>query len=81
MDKDNIQVDYKDGYLTIHATKEDKVEENGKYIRIKATKGTGMTEEKLATGKTRYYKVRAYRKVNGKAVYGSFSKVKKVVIK
>ena len=49
--------------------------------RIKATKGTGMTEEKLATGKTRYYKVRAYRKVNGKAVYGSFSKVKKVVIK
>lgn len=32
-DKDNIQVDYNDGYLTIHATKEDKVEENGKYIR------------------------------------------------
>ena len=54
---------------------------NGKYTRIKTTKGTGMTEEKLATGKTRYYKVRAYRKVNGKAVYGSFSKVKKVVIK
>ena len=55
--------------------------QNGKYTRIKTTKGTGMTEEKLATGKTRYYKVRAYRKVNGKAVYGSFSKVKKVVIK
>lgn len=54
---------------------------NGKYTRIKTTKGTGMTEEKLATGKTRYYKVRAYRKVNGKTVYGSFSKVKKVVIK
>lgn len=55
--------------------------QNGKYTRIKTTKGTGMTEEKLATGKTRYYKVRAYRKVNGKTVYGSFSKVKKVVIK
>lgn len=55
--------------------------QNGKYTRIKTTKGTGMTEEKLATGKTRYYKVRAYRKINGKAVYGSFSKVKKVVIK
>ena len=54
---------------------------NGKYTRIKTTKGTGMTEEKLATGKTRYYKVRAYRKVNGKTVYGFFSKVKKVVIK
>ena len=40
-----------------------------------------MTEEKLATGKTLYYKVRAYRKVNGKTVYGSFSKVKKAVIK
>lgn len=54
---------------------------NGKYTRIKTTKGTGMTEEKLATGKTRYYKVRAYRKVNGKTVYGFFSKVKKAVIK
>ena len=65
-----------DGYQVYASASKD-----GKYTRIKTTKGTGMTEEKLATGKTRYYKVRAYRKVNGKAVYGSFSKVKKVVIK
>lgn len=55
--------------------------QNGTYTRIKITKGTGATDESLLTGKTRYYKVRAYRKVNGKAVYGSFSKIKKVTIK
>lgn len=54
---------------------------NGTYTRIKITKGTGATDESLLTGKTRYYKVRAYRKVNGKAVYGSFSKIKKVTVK
>ena len=54
---------------------------NGTYTRIKTTKGTGATDESLRTGKTRYYKVRAYRKVNKKAVYGSFSKVKKVTVK
>ena len=55
--------------------------QNGTYTRIKITKGTGATDESLLTGKTRYYKVRAYRKVNGKAVYGSFSKIKKVSVK
>lgn len=55
--------------------------QNGTYTRIKITKGTGATDESLLTGKTRYYKVRAYRKVNGKAVYGSFSKIKKVTVK
>ena len=55
--------------------------QNGPYTRIKITKGTGATDESLLTGKTRYYKVRAYRKVNGKAVYGSFSKIKKVTVK
>ena len=65
-----------DGYQVYASASKD-----GKYTRIKTTRGTGMTEEKLATDETRYYKVRAYRKENGKAVYGSFSKVKKVVIK
>lgn len=55
--------------------------QNGTYTRIKITKGTGATDESLLTGKTRYYKVRAYRKLNGKAVYGSFSKIKKVTVK
>lgn len=55
--------------------------QNGTYTRIKITKGTGATDESLLTGKTRYYKVRACRKVNGKAVYGSFSKIKKVTVK
>jgi len=35
----------------------------------------------LKKGKTYYVKVRAYRKMNGKTYYGSYSSVKKVKIK
>ena len=57
---------------------------DGKYTAIGSTaKNSAVTflDKKAATGTTYYYKVRAYRKVNGKTVYGSFSKVKKAVIK
>lgn len=33
LDKDNIKIDYDDGYLTISATKENTLEENSNYIR------------------------------------------------
>lgn len=52
---------------------------NGKYKRAKRlTKGSAVsfTHSKLKTGKTYYYKVRAYRTVNGKRVYGAYSAVK-----
>lgn len=35
----------------------------------------------LTSGKTYYFKVRAYRKVDGKVIYGSFSSVKSVKVK
>ncbi|MBQ6843435.1 MAG: fibronectin type III domain-containing protein [Agathobacter sp.] len=39
------------------------------------------TKKSLKKGKTYYFKVRSYKVVNGKKVYGSFSKVKSVKIK
>ena len=47
---------------------------------VKTTK-TSYTIKKLKKGKTYYVKVRAYRKMNGKTYYGSYSSVKKVKIK
>lgn len=51
--------------------------EAGKYVRVKTiTSGSTLkwTNAGLAN-KTYYYKIRAYRTVNGKNVYGSFSSV------
>ena len=53
---------------------------NGKYKRIKSltsAKKVTFTNKKLKTGQTYFYKVRAYRTVKGKRVYGKFSKVVK----
>ena len=52
---------------------------NGTYSRIKTiTSGSTLsyTNKGLTTGKKYYYKVRAYRVVSGKNVYGSYSNVK-----
>lgn len=46
-------------------------------------KGSRLTytdNNSLKNGKTYYYKIRAYRKVNGKKVYGNYSKVLKVKV-
>lgn len=47
---------------------------------VKTTK-TSYTIKKLKKKKTYYVKVRAYRKVNGKTYYGSYSGVKKITVK
>ena len=55
-----------------------------KTYKKRATKGAkvkSITHSGLRKGKTYSYKVRAYTKVNGKKVYGAFSKVRKVKIK
>ena len=50
-----------------------------KVIRtVKMTKS--YTDKNLKKGKTYYYKVRAYRNVDGKVVYGAYSKVRAVKI-
>lgn len=49
------------------------------YERHKVTKITGFTNTGLSTGKTYYYKVRAYRTTNGKNVYGNPSGAVKAI--
>lgn len=53
--------------------------ESGKYRKVVTTKKLSAVHRKLVTGKPCQYKVRAYRKVNGKTKYGRFSAVKKAV--
>ena len=66
------------GYEVYRATSK-----NGKYTKIatvnKASKVT-YTDKKLTSGKKYYYKIRAYKKVSGKKVYGSYSTVKNVKV-
>lgn len=54
---------------------------NGKYVKLTTVKGvskTSYTDKKLSTGKTYYYKVKAYRNVDGKKIYGGFSNIDSV---
>lgn len=67
------------GYEIVRAAKS-----NGKYKKIQTiTKGSTVkfSNKKLAKKKKYYYKVRAYRKVGNKKVYGSYSAKVKVTIK
>lgn len=51
---------------------------NGTYQRVKTVSRAkaSWTNGRLARGKTYYYKVRVYRKVNGKKVYSNYSAIK-----
>lgn len=67
------------GYIVYRATKK-----NGKYKAVKTiskAKTVTFTDKKLKKGTTYYYKVKAYKKVNGTKVLGKFSAVKSVKIK
>lgn len=64
------------GYVVYRSAKK-----HGKYKVVKTIKkGTTVTytNKKLKSKKIYYYKVRAYRKANGKKVFGKYSAVKKV---
>lgn len=68
-----------DGYQVYRATKK-----NGKYKLVKVVKGNkkvSYTNTKLKKNKKYYYKVRVYRTVKGKKVYGAFSSKKSILIK
>lgn len=65
-----------DGYQILRANSK-----KGKYKVVKTTKKLSYTDKKVKKGKTYYYKVRAYKKVNGSKVYGKASAVKKIKIK
>ncbi len=66
------------GYKVYRATSK-----NGKYTCIKTVKSKVISYKntKLTKGKTYYYKIRAYRTVNSKAIYGNYSKIKSTKIK
>lgn len=62
---------YASGYRVYRATKKD-----GTYKRIAELSGstkTKFTDKKVSSGKTYYYKLRAYRKVGKSRDYGSYS--------
>ena len=61
------------GYKVYRATKK-----NGSYKRIFTTTKTKVVNKSLKKGKTYYYKVRAYKTVKGKKIYGAYSAVKTV---
>lgn len=67
-----------DGYQIRYATNK-KFTKGKKNVTAKAS-ATKKTIKKLKKKKTYYFKIRAYKKVNGKKVYGKWSKTKKVKI-
>ena len=54
---------------------------SGKVSTVKNAKKTTFLDKKVSSKKTYYYKVRAYKTVKGKKVYGAYSVVKKVKCK
>ncbi len=58
-----------------------KTGSNAKLITITKGNTTSYTNSKLTSKKTYYYKVRAYRIVNGKKVYSSYSSTKYTKVK
>ncbi len=50
----------------------------GTYVKATTTSATSYTKKGLSRGKTYFFKVRAYRTVNGVKIYGSFSGIKSV---
>lgn len=67
------------GYELYRSTKK-----NGKYSKIKTVKKSGTvkyTDSRIKKKKQYYYKIRAYKKVNGKKYYSLFSDRKGIKIK
>lgn len=77
--KKQVKVSWKkvsgtNGYEVYRATSKD-----GKYKKVKTIKKgntVSYTDKKVSSGKKYYYKVKAYRTVNGKKVYSNYSAVK-----
>lgn len=66
-------VDNADKYQVYRSTSK-----NSGYSRIATVSGKSLKDAKLKTGKTYYYKVRAYAVIDGSDVYSGYSSVKSV---
>ncbi|MGM9530261.1 fibronectin type III domain-containing protein, partial [Intestinibacter sp.] len=64
------------GYKVYMATSK-----TGTYSLIKTTTSKSYTKTGLTKGKTYYFKVRAYRTVDGKNIYSDYSTIKSIVVK
>ena len=67
--------------LVEYSTSKKFTKKTTKTVKIKKGKTTKATLKKLKSGKKYYVRVKAYKTVNKKAVYGSYSKVKTVKVK
>lgn len=79
--KSKIKISYSkvegaSGY-TIYRT----AKKGGSYKAVASVKGNSYTNKNLKSGKTYRYKVRAYRNIDGKKVYGPYSAVKSAKVK
>ena len=68
------------GYQVM-AAQNKKFKKGKKSAIIRKNKTTAKTFKKLKSGKTYYYKVRVYKTVNGKKLYGAYSKTKRLKVK
>ncbi len=64
------------GYQIYYSTSK-----NGEYKKLKSITKLSYKKSELKSGKTYYFKVRAYKKVDSKVVYGAFSDIKSVKVK
>ena len=83
--KKQLKVTYKKvkgvtGYQIQTATNK-SFKKNAKAVTVKGAKKTSKAVKKLKSGKKYYVRVRAYKTVNGKKYYSSWSKVKSVKVK
>jgi hypothetical protein len=67
------------GYQIVYST--NSKFKSAKTVNVTKNSTTSKTISKLTKGKTYYVKVRSYKTVNGKKVYGAYSTVKKVKCK
>lgn len=64
------------GYEVYMATRR-----NGKYTKVTTTSSVKYTKKNLRKNKTYYFKIRTYKKVNGKKKYSSYSSIKSIRIR
>ncbi len=69
------------GYQVLYSTSSKFTSDTIKKVTIKGAKATKATVKKLKKSKKYYVKVRAYKSVNGKKIYSSYSSVKNLKTK